>query len=66
LDNDYFKKIDSPEVQKGSVKAVVTARKKNQAFEIGFVLEGTVLIPCDRCLDDMEQPISYKEKLQVK
>ncbi|MBN2765469.1 MAG: DUF177 domain-containing protein [Paludibacteraceae bacterium] len=66
LDNDYFKKIDSPEVQKGNVKAKVTARKKNQAFEIDFLIEGTVLIPCDRCLDDMEQPISYKEKLQVK
>ena len=62
LDNDYFKKIDSPEVQKGSVNAIVTARKKNQAF----VLEGTVLIPCDRCLDEMEQTISYKEKLLVK
>lgn len=66
LDNDYFKKIDSPEVQKGSVNAIVTARKKNQAFEIDFVLEGTVLIPCDRCLDEMEQYISYKEKLLVK
>ena len=66
LDNDYFKKIDSPEVQKGSVNAIVTARKKNQAFEIDFVLEGTVLIPCDRCLDEMEQTISYKEKLLVK
>ena len=65
LDNDYFKKIDSPEVQKGSVNAIVTARKKNQAFEIDFVLEGTVLIPCDRCLDEMEQTISYKEKLLV-
>ena len=66
LDNDYFKKIDSPEVQKGSVNAIVTARKKNQAFEIDFVLEGTVLIPCDRCPDEMEQTISYKEKLLVK
>lgn len=66
LDNEYFKKIDSPEVQKGSVKALVTARRKNQAFEIDFVLAGTVLIPCDRCLDEMEQPISYKEKLLVK
>ena len=66
LDNDYIKKLDSPEVPKGTVKAIVTARKKNQAFEIDFVLEGTVLIPCDRCLDEMEQTISYKEKLLVK
>lgn len=66
LDDAYFKKIDSPEVQKGNVKAIVKAQKKNQYFELEFSLEGIVLVPCDRCLDDMEQAISYKEKLQVK
>jgi len=66
LDNVYFKKIDSPEVQKGNVKARVTVQKKQNIFELQFSLEGTIIIPCDRCLDDMEQPIHYKEKLQVK
>jgi len=66
LDDVYFKKIDSPEVQKGSVKAVVTVLKKASTFELQFQLDGTVLIPCDRCLDDMEQTIQYKDKLQVK
>jgi uncharacterized metal-binding protein YceD (DUF177 family) len=66
LDDVYFKKIDSPEVQKGNVKAKVNVQKKLATFEIQFFLEGFVTIPCDRCLDDMEQPIRYKEKLQVK
>ena len=66
LDEEYFKKIDSPEVQKGHINATVKAKKKNTAFELDFFLEGTILIPCDRCLDTMEQAISYKEKLQVK
>ena len=66
LDDAYFKKIDSPEVQKGHVNAKVTVQKKVNSFELVFTLEGTIMIPCDRCLDDMEQAISYKEKLQVK
>lgn len=66
LDEVYFKKIDSPEVQKGSVKAKVTVQKKLSTYDLNFVLDGTVIIPCDRCLDDMEQPIHYKEKLQVR
>lgn len=66
LDEVYFKKIDSPEVQKGNVKAIVKVTKKNMSFELDFLLEGIVLIPCDRCLDQMEQPINYKEKLQVR
>jgi len=66
LDEAYFKKIDSPEVQKGNVKAKVSVQKKMSTYEIQFQLEGTVTIPCDRCLDNMVQHIHYKEKLQVK
>ena len=66
LDDAYFKKIDSPEVQKGNVKATLSVLKKLTTYELQFFLEGTVIIPCDRCLDDMVQPIHYKEKLLVK
>lgn len=66
LDDAYFKKIDSPEVQKGKVSVKITVQKKNNSFELNFVLDGIVYIPCNRCLDDMEQAISYKEKLVVK
>ena len=66
LDDTYFKKIDSPEVQRGNVKTTVTVHKKTTAYELQFNLDGFVYVPCDRCLDDMEQPISYKEKLLVK
>jgi uncharacterized metal-binding protein YceD (DUF177 family) len=62
----YFKKIDSPEVQKGKVTAKVSVQKKTNTYELSFLLNGTIIIPCDRCLDDMEQLINYKEKLQVK
>jgi uncharacterized metal-binding protein YceD (DUF177 family) len=66
LDNVYFNKIDSPEVQKGNVSAKVSVRQKQSLYELQFTLDGSVTIPCDRCLDSMEQPIHYKEKLQVK
>lgn len=66
LNDDYFKKINSPEVQQGNVTAKVTIRKKANLFEISFDLSGTVKVPCDRCLDEMEQPIEHKDKLQVK
>lgn len=66
LDDAYFAKIDSPEVQKGKVNAKVSVTKKTAVYEISFQLEGTILIPCNRCLDDMEQPIKHNEKIQVK
>lgn len=66
LNNDYFTKIDSPEVRKGDVKAQIIVKKTGNTFEIAFNLEGIAILPCDRCLDDMEQPISCKEKICVK
>lgn len=66
LDDVYFKKIDSPEVQKGKVTAKVSVQKKMSTYELNFQLDGIIIIPCDRCLDDMEHAIRYKEKLQVK
>ncbi|MBP6611468.1 MAG: DUF177 domain-containing protein [Paludibacter sp.] len=66
LDDAYFKKIDSPEVEKGKVSAKITVLKKFSSYELNFQINGVVFIPCNRCLDNMEQPISYKEKLTVK
>jgi len=66
LDDAYFKKIDSPEVEKGKVNAKITVQKKLSSYELNFVLNGVVFVPCNRCLDNMEQAISYKEKLAVK
>jgi uncharacterized metal-binding protein YceD (DUF177 family) len=66
LNDEYFKKIDSPEVQKGNIAATVTVQKTLTAFEFNFVLDGAIIIPCDRCLDDMTQQIHHKEKLLVK
>ncbi len=68
LTDDFFKKIDSPEheVEKGKVKAKVTVVKKEKSFEMLFEIDGTILVPCNRCLDDMEIPVNYREKLKVK
>lgn len=66
LDVDFFKKIDSQEVQKGKVLAKVLVRNNGSNYEINFTLEGIVQIPCDRCLDDMDLAISHKGRLIVK
>lgn len=66
LTQEYFQKIDSPEVQKGDLDANVVVTKNKNGYELTFDIQGFVIIPCDRCLDDMEQAIEVKEKLMVK
>ena len=66
LDNDFFTIIDAPEIQKGKVNVKLIVKKTSQAFEFNFQTEGVVWVPCDRCLDEMEQVVVSTDKLMVK
>ena len=57
LDDTYFGALDEAEVKKGSLHVSVSIRKASGFFEFLIHAAGTVIIPCDRCLDDMEQPV---------
>ena len=66
LDNLFFAHIYGPEVQKGKVNVELTVKETSRAFELSFQTEGIVWVPCDRCLDEMEQPVTSSDKLMVK
>lgn len=66
LENKFFVDIDGDEVQKGKVKVNLTVKRTSMVFDMNFQLEGIVFVPCDRCLDDMELPVSTQNKLVVK
>jgi uncharacterized metal-binding protein YceD (DUF177 family) len=44
----------------------VSIRKAIGFFELQFHIEGTVKVPCDLCLDDMDQPIEAERLLVAK
>jgi uncharacterized metal-binding protein YceD (DUF177 family) len=66
LDNAFFASIEGEEFQKGNVKATVTVVKGRDVFELSFVLSGKVVVPCDRCLDDLEIDVDTENVLRVK
>jgi len=63
LDDGYFEAIDAPDVRKGSLHVGLNVHRTDDFFELSFHIDGTVTIPCDLCLDDMEQPIVADERL---
>ena len=66
LDNDFFKALDTSEVNGGTLHVSVSIRKATGFYEFQFHTEGTVIVPCDLCLDDMEQPIETDNRLVAK
>ena len=66
LDNEFFLDLDAPEVQKGQVNVTLKVRKTSGVYQLDFHTEGEVVVICDRCLDEMEQPIETTDRLKVK
>ena len=66
LDDAYFDALDGADVKKGSLHVSVSIRKTTDFFELCFHIDGTIVIPCDRCLDDMTLPVNTDNRLIVK
>lgn len=66
LDDTFFTEIEAQDIMGGHVDAQVHVIKKTASFELHIHIDGNVTIQCDRCLDDMNQPISADSMLKVK
>ena len=66
LTNEYFEAIDAPDVQRGELSSSLSVNRTDDFFELNFHTEGVVHIPCDICLDDMDQTIETNDRLVVK
>ena len=66
VDENFFAALDGAEVQRGVLHVSASIRKVSGFFELQLHAAGTVDIPCDRCLDLMEQPIVADNQLTVR
>lgn len=66
LDNEFFEAIGEEAIQKGNINAKVRVVKSTKQSELFFELEGKVVVLCDRCLEEMDQPIKTSGHLIVR
>ncbi len=66
LENKFFMDIDGDEVRKGKVNVKLTVKTTSAAFDMTFQIAGTVVVSCDRCLDEMDIPVETQNRLVVK
>ncbi len=57
LDNDFFGALDENEIRKGTLTATVDTQKAGEHIELHVAIDGEITIPCNRCLEEMQQPI---------
>ena len=66
LDDGFFEAVNAPAVHHGHVVETVTVNRNDDVFSLDFHTEGVVTVQCDRCLDDMDQPIESDYHLVAK
>ena len=67
LDDTYFSAIEADEVSGGCVRVKLDiTRVQDEFFSLEVHETGTVVVPCDVCLDPMDQSIEVHEYLEVK
>ena len=66
LGDAYFDSLDEDEIKRGNICVSVDVKRTENYFELNIHTEGTVVIPCDICLDDMDQAIETDDRLIVK
>ena len=66
INGDYFEAIKAPEIQRGELEVSLTVYRVDDIFELHFHIHGVICIPCDICLDDMDQPIDAASKMVAK
>lgn len=66
VDNKFFEAFDCFEFDESFFKIALNIEKRSTMMILNFNIEGKIIVPCDRCLDDVELPIKAKEQLIVK
>lgn len=66
VDKKFFDEFEESEIKEGSLTVDVKLNKQNQMLQLDIVINGSVKVVCDRCLEEFDLPISYKGTLYVK
>ena len=66
VDQEFFNIVEGQEVQRGKVNVDLKVTKASGVYHLGFFFFFTVIVTCDRCLDDMSLDIENSGELKVK
>jgi len=66
IGSEFFEKVGEPEICDGNIAVAVTMLKEERMMDLHFTLEGTLVVPCDRCNEPVELELNGDERLIVK
>ncbi len=66
IDRSFFESFSKSEIRESNLHVQVVLQKSTRLLTLDFIIGGTVRLPCDRCLDEFDLPVSFHDTLYVK
>ncbi len=66
IDDSFFEIFPESEIKEGSLHTEVILHKSPRMLTFDFFIDGNVRVPCDRCLEMFDLPVSFTYTLYVK
>jgi uncharacterized metal-binding protein YceD (DUF177 family) len=66
IDKEFFESFEESEIKEGNLKAYVEMEKRSTHLDLDIRISGTVMISCDRCLEEFPWPVECRNRLLVK
>ena len=66
IDGTFLKHFEDSNIEKCNVEVKLDFNKKETFFLLNFYIDGTIVVPCDRCAEDFNQEIFGDYEVLVK
>lgn len=66
IGKEFFENMENTDIVNADIHVHMDMEVRNGAYECEFHCEGTLEVPCDRCLDPMEIPVDTIYKVTVR
>lgn len=66
VDDTLFGEMESNEIKGGNCKVHACVNCSDTKLDVNVVISGSVVVECDRCLEDCNIPIDYSGVLNVR
>jgi uncharacterized protein len=66
IGDEFFELFEGSEITRGELNAVVELEKRSTHLDLKFSIKGSVVINCDRCLEEFSHPVTCENRLLIK
>ena len=66
INDDFFVEREYSEIQQGKLSVRLDIDRQETLMTLDFSIKGTVRVPCDRCADEFDLPISDEREFFLK